>query len=173
MLRGWGNFTVTWLQYVHSETEKVPDLSLFSSKSLFCLRSVDSEVLSGAGRPVGGAGPDGDPVLCSVQLLGHCSVDQRWTGSGHWKGPTGWDIIQPPWASFTLFSMRLRRCFLSELILVLLDWSCSRAKCFTACLNLRRCFFFKCFFSRFSVHHNYSDGSPSSFDLGREDTCNA
>lgn len=169
MLCGWGNFTVTWLQYVHSETEKVPDLSLFSSQSLFCLCSVDSEVLSGAGRPVGGAGPDGDPVLCSIQLLWHCSVDQRWTGSGHRKGPTGWDI-QPPGASFTLFSMRLRRCFLSELILVL-----TRAKCYTACLNLRSCFFcfFLCFFSRFSVHHNYSDGSPSSFDLGREDTCNA
>lgn len=147
MLCGWGNFTVTWLHYVHSENEKVPDLSLFSSQSLFCLCSVDSEVLSGAGRPVGGAGPEGDPVLCCLQLLRHCSVDQRWSGSGHRRGPPGWGIIQPPQASFTLFSMWLRWCFLSELILILLDWSCSRAKCCTACLNFRSCHFLNVSFS--------------------------
>lgn len=110
---GWGDFAVVWLQYVHSENEKVPNLSLFSSQSLFCVSSVDSEVLSGAGRPVGGAGPEGDPVLCCLQLLGHCSVDQRWSGSGHRRGPPGWDIIQPPQASFSLFSMWLRWGFQS------------------------------------------------------------
>lgn len=74
--------------------------------------SVDSEVLSGAGRPVGGAGPEGDPVLCCLQLFRHCSVDQRWPGTGHWRGPAGWDITQPPQAFFSVFSMWLRLDFL-------------------------------------------------------------
>lgn len=55
----------------------------------FGLSSVDSEVLSGAGRPVGGAGPEGDTVLRCLQLYGHRSVDQRWAGSGHRRGSPG------------------------------------------------------------------------------------
>lgn len=86
----------------------------FSSQSLFSFSIGYSEVLSGAGRPVGGAGPEGDPVLCCLQLLGHCSVDQRWPGSGHWRGPAGWDIIQPPRASFSLFSVWLRQGFRAD-----------------------------------------------------------
>lgn len=74
----------------------------------------DGEVLSGAGRPVGGEGPEGDPVLRCLQLLWHCSVDQRWLGSGHWRGPAGWDIIQPPWASSSVSGVWLRCRFTAD-----------------------------------------------------------
>lgn len=31
--------------------------------------------------------------------------------------------------------------------------------------KLQKLSFFKCFFFRFSLHHNYNDGSPSLFEL--------
>lgn len=80
-----------YLQSPHNKVAHFSNLPLpfFSFLFLRGFSSVDSEVLSGAGRPVGGAGPEGDPVLRGLQLLGHRSVDERWPGSGHRRGPPG------------------------------------------------------------------------------------
>lgn len=101
-------FTAARLQRDRDENEKVPNLSSSSFlsppfPSSHRISSVDSEVLSGASRPVGGAGPEGDPLLCCLQLLGHRSVDQRWPRFGHRRRPTGWDSHKP----FSLLSFFL------------------------------------------------------------------